>query len=76
MNKYKLIPNRAILLRQEDIGDGKKKDVHTVKGKPIEVTDREAIEFWGAFENKMPEDVKKKLLIRSKNQNDRVFRRI
>lgn len=76
MNKLKLVPNRSILLRQEELGDGKKKDVYTVKGKAIEVTEREAIEFWGAFENKMPEDVKKKLLARSKKAEDRIFRRI
>lgn len=37
----KLTPRRTFLLRQEDAGDGKKKDVIAVKGIRVDVTNDE-----------------------------------
>lgn len=61
-----LVPKRTFLLRQDELSGGKKKDVIAHKGVKIEVTEKEAIKFWGAFD--LSESDQKKLLTMAKNQ--------
>jgi hypothetical protein len=56
----KVIPNRTFLLKQTDLDGGKKKDVLAKKGERIEVSEREAVKFWSAFD--LTDEQKKKLL--------------
>jgi hypothetical protein len=60
------IAKRSVLLRQDELGNGKKKDVMTKKGEKMQITEREAIEFYGAFS--FDEKTSKSLLSLSKNQ--------
>lgn len=62
-----VIPKRTFLLRQEEKEGGKKKDVIAHKGVKIEVSEKEAIKFWGSFD--LTDDQKKKLVSVAKNQN-------
>lgn len=62
----KAIPKRTFLLRQE-IGDGGvRKDIIARKGEKIEVTEQEAVKFWGNFE--LDDKEKKRLLTVAKQQ--------
>lgn len=45
----KLYATRTFLLKQEELEGGKKKDIVAHKGRPIEVTEKEAVRFWGDF---------------------------
>ncbi len=60
------IAKRQVLLRQEEIGGGKKKDIHTKKGEKMQLTEKEAIQFYGAFD--FDEKTKKSLLGIAKTQ--------
>lgn len=56
----KLIPKKTFLLRQDKIaGSKKRKDVIATKGVAIEVTDEEAVKFYGYFDMSKEEDKKK-----------------
>jgi hypothetical protein len=56
----KVIPKRNFLVRQDDVEGGGKKDVYATKGVRTEMTEKEAVKFWGALE--IPDADKKKLL--------------
>lgn len=62
----KVIPKKTFLLRQEKLDGGKTKDIIAHAGKAIEVTDAEAVKFYGYF--KMTEPEEKKLLKAAKDQ--------
>lgn len=62
----KVIPKRTFLLRQDELENGKKKDVILKEGVKAEVTDKEAVRFAGYFD--FDESDKKKL---KKIQSDR-----
>lgn len=65
----KLKPKKTFLLRQEGEGS-KKKDVIARKGELIEVTDAEAVKFYGHFDfedEKTGESDKKKVTQAAKN---------
>lgn len=62
----KVIPKRAFLVRQEDVEGGKKKDVMAQKGVKIEMSEKEAIKFWGVLD--LNDSDKKRLLAISKSQ--------
>ncbi|HMJ67592.1 MAG TPA: hypothetical protein VK508_01790 [Cyclobacteriaceae bacterium] len=53
-----VIAKRAVLIRQ-DLKEGKRVDVRTVKGKKINLTEEEAIKFWGVLD--LSDEQKKKL---------------
>lgn len=55
-----VIPVKSFLVRQEDIAGGKKKDVIAKKGIKLDMSEKEAIKFWGNL--KLEDDQKKKLL--------------
>lgn len=62
----KAIPKRTFLLRQE-IGDGGvKKDIIARKGEKIEVTEKEAVRFFGSFD--LDDKEKKRLTMVAKQQ--------
>lgn len=46
----KVIPKRTFLVRQEHTGAGRKKDIIARKGEKIEMSEEEAIKFWGSLE--------------------------
>lgn len=56
----KVIPKRNFLVRQDDVEGGGKKDVIAKKGVRMDMSEREAVRFWGALE--LNEAEKKKLL--------------
>jgi hypothetical protein len=58
MAKY--IPTRSFLVRQEDTETEKKKDITAKRGVSIELTDKEAIKFWGSL--KIDDKQKQRLL--------------
>lgn len=58
------IATRSVLMRQESVGDGKKKDILTQRGKKMKITEEDAIKFYGAF--KFSDADSKKLLAISK----------
>ena len=62
----KVVAKRSFLVRQEDVEGGKKKDVIAQKGQRIEMTEKEAIKFWGSLD--LSDADKKKLLAVSKSQ--------
>jgi hypothetical protein len=66
-----LIPNRNFLFKQIEKGDGKKVDVVAKRGVMLkEVSDREAVKFWGAWDfeaDPKGEEKKKKLLASAKS---------
>jgi hypothetical protein len=70
----KVIPKKTFLLRQIELEGGKKKDVIAQKGVKIEVTDKEAAQFFGLFE--LAEDDKKKLFVRAKQPNSELRRMV
>jgi len=43
-------PKRTFLVRQDEVEGGKKKDVIAHRGKKINLSDREAIKFWGSLD--------------------------
>lgn len=55
-----VIPKRSFLVRQDDVEGGGKKDVVAKKGIKINLTEREAVRFWGSLD--LSEADKKKLL--------------
>lgn len=60
---------KTFLVRQVDgknpkTGERVKKDINTVKGQKIDLSDEEAIKFWGGLD--IPENEKKRLLRVSK----------
>lgn len=55
----KVIPKRSFLVRQEDLEGGKKKDIVAKKGEKIEMSEKEAIKFWGVLD--LSDSDKKKL---------------
>lgn len=62
----KVTPNRSFLMRQEDVEGGKRKDIIAKKGVKMEMTEQEAVKFWGGLD--LSDDDKKKLLKVSKAQ--------
>jgi hypothetical protein len=62
----KIVAKRDFLLRQEDVEGGKKKPVYAKKGVLTEVTEKEAIAFWGSLDIK---DHDKKRLLAIAKQN-------
>jgi hypothetical protein len=44
------IAKRSILVKQEETGGGKRKDVYSKKGEKMQLTEKEAIMYWGAFQ--------------------------
>lgn len=69
----KYIPKRGFLVRQTEKEGGKKEDVVAKRGIAIELTDREAIKFWGAL--KLEERDQKRLLAITKVPNNN-YRRL
>lgn len=61
-----VIPKKTFLLRQEEIEGGKKKDVIAKKGVKIEMSEKEAIAFWGGLD--LNEKDQKRLLAVAKAQ--------
>lgn len=59
----KAIPKRTFLLRQEEV-NGKTKDVLAKKGEKVDLSEKEAVKFWGSLD--ISEADKKKLLAYSK----------
>lgn len=55
-----VMPKRSFLVRQDDVEGGGKKDVYAKKGIKINLTEREAVKFWGSLD--LSEADKKKLL--------------
>ena len=55
-----VIPKKTFLLRQEQTEGQPKKDVIAHRGVKIEVSQKEALMFWGNFD--LPEDDQKKLM--------------
>ena len=55
-----VIPKRNFLVRQDELEGGKKKDVKATKGEKINLTEKEAIKFWGALD--LTEADRKKLM--------------
>lgn len=55
-----VVPKRSFLVRQDDVEGGGKKDVYAAKGVKINLTEREAVKFWGSLD--LSEADKKKLL--------------
>jgi len=45
----KVIPNRSFLVRQDDVEGGGKKDVFAKAGQKMEMSEREAVKFWGSL---------------------------
>lgn len=41
---------RTFLVRQDEVEGGKKKDVIATKGQKINLSEKEAIKFWGALD--------------------------
>ena len=62
----KVIPTRNFLVRQEDQEGGKRKDVIAKKGEKIEMSEKEAIKFWGILD--LSEADKKKLNLIARTQ--------
>lgn len=62
----KVVSKRDFLLRQEDVEGGKKKPVYAKKGQMVDVTEKEAIAFWGSLDIK---DQEKKRLMGIAKQN-------
>ena len=62
----KVIPKRNFLVRQDDVEGGGKKDVVASRGQRMEMTEREAVKFWGALELS---DAEKKRLMSVSRQN-------
>ncbi len=60
------IATKSVLIKQELLANGKKKDICTKRGEKINLTEEEAIMFWGALDIK--ESDKKNLLRMAKNQ--------
>lgn len=62
------VATKSFLVRQEDAtskgGKRIKKDIKTERGQKIELSDKEAIKFWGGLD--IPETEKKRLLKISK----------
>lgn len=56
----KAIAKKSILVRQDELPDGKKRDVMSKKGEKMELSEKEAIMLWGAFQ--YDEKDQKKLL--------------
>jgi len=67
----KLIPKKTFLLRQDEIEGGKKKDVIAKKGVAIEVTEKEAVRFFGHF---MLTDAEKKRVVSAARVNPQLKR--
>ena len=68
----KVIPKKTFLLRQVEVEGGKKKDVIAKQGQKIEVSEKEAVMFFGLFE--MDEADKKKLIARARVPNAQMSR--
>lgn len=43
------IPKRTFLLKQEETSFGKRKDVLAKRGEKVNLSERDAIRFWGAL---------------------------
>ena len=61
-----VVPKKTFLLRQEEVEGGKKKDVIAKKGVKIEMSEKEAIQFWGGLD--LNEKDQKRLLAVAKAQ--------
>ncbi len=74
----KLVPKKTFLLRQEDTGGKKKKDIVAHRGVAIEVTDAEAIKFYGYFdfENEKTGDSDKKKVVEASKKNKSLLRTV
>lgn len=73
----KLVPKKTFLLRQE--GEGKrKKDIVAQKGIAIDVTDAEAVKFYGYFDFETPKsgEEDKKKVMRVARQNRSLLRMV
>lgn len=66
----KLTPKKTFLLRQLSVDGGKVQDVIARKGVPIEVTEKEAAQFFGCFELKEAEE--KKIVAANKGKSVRI----
>ena len=67
----KLIPKKTFLLRQDELEGGKKRDVIAKKGVAIDVTDKEAVRFFGHF---MLTDEQKKKVVQAGRLNPQLKR--
>ena len=63
----KATPLKTFLLRQDELEGGKKKDVIAKAGVKIDVTEKEAANFYGLL--KLSDEDKKKLIARSRVAN-------
>jgi beta-N-acetylglucosaminidase len=63
----KAIPKKTFLLSQERLENGKTKDVIAKKGVKIDVSEKQAANFYGILE--LSEEDKKKLISRSRVAN-------
>lgn len=62
----KVVPKRTFLFKQNEVEGGKREDVIAHKGVKIEMTEKEAVRFWGSLD--LNEVDKKKLLTIAKQQ--------
>ena len=62
----KVIPKKSFLVRQDDLEGGKKKDIIAKRGVKMDMTEKEAIKFWGGLD--LDESDKKKLLKMAREQ--------
>jgi hypothetical protein len=60
------VATKSVLIKQELLPGGKRKDIFTKRGEKINLTEEEAIMFWGALDLK--EADKKSLLKLAKSQ--------
>jgi hypothetical protein len=60
------IATRSILIRQERVNGGEKKDIKTKRGEKVRLSEEEAIKFWGALDLK---EADKKSLLKFAKQN-------
>lgn len=70
----KVIPKRTFLLRQDELENGKKKDVIAREGVKMDVSEKEAVQFFGYFE--IEESDKKKLVLANRRPNSPVLRMV
>lgn len=59
------VAKRSVLIRQEPLSNGKRKDIMSRRGEKIKLTEEEAIKFWGALDLS---DVDQKKLVKIAKQ--------
>lgn len=60
------VATKSVLIRQEPLSNGKRKDIMSKRGEKIKLTEEEAVKFWGALD--LPDADQKKLMKIAKQQ--------